>query len=112
MRPYDRLKRCRLYAQVCAIVTAAFVAQGAYAIETAPWPSCPSLSAARAAWETHIRELMEQHRQATELNDTEFGNVLSLLYAANSHCFRGDTDAALATSSAIPLGPVRHRLLR
>jgi hypothetical protein len=55
---------------------------------------------------------MEQHRQATELNDTEFGRVMSLLYDANSHCSRGDTDAALATYSAIPIGPVRHRPLR
>jgi hypothetical protein len=101
-----------LHAQACAIVATAAVTQGAYGAETALWPSRPPPSAACAAWETHIRELVEQHRQATELNNTEFGNVLSLLYAANSLCTRGDPDAALATYSAIPIGPVRHRWLR
>lgn len=112
MGPHDRRNRCRLHAQACAIVAAVAVAQDAYGAETALWPSRPPASAACAAWESHIRELMEQHRWATELNDTEFGNVLSLLYTADSHCTRGDTDAALATYSAIPIGPVRHRPLR
>ncbi len=112
MRPHNRRNRCRLHAQACAIIATVIVAQGAYGAETALWPSRPPLLAACVAWEAHIREMIEQHRQATELNDTEFGHVLSLLYDANSHCARGDTEAALATYGAIPIGPVRHRPLR
>jgi hypothetical protein len=112
MRPYIRLNRLRLHAQVWAIGALTAVAQGTCAAETASWPARPPLSAACDAWERHIRELLDQHRLAAELNDAEFGTVLSLLYAANSHCTRGDTNAALATYSAIPIGPVQHGPLR
>ncbi|WP_147707273.1 hypothetical protein [Microvirga massiliensis] len=82
------------------------------AAQTLSWPARPPLSEACKAWEAHIGDLIEQHRQATDLSDAEFGHIISLFYTAQSYCALGRVDAALRLYDAIPIGRVRERPLR
>jgi hypothetical protein len=112
MRDHHLPIRISLCAPICAAGIAAAVALPTRAAETATWPARPSMSAACDAWDSHIQDLIEQHRLSTDLDDAEFGNALSLYYSAKSHCSLGDTQAALAIYDALPLAPVRQRPLR
>ena len=112
MRDQHLSIRISLYAPICAAGIAAAVALPARAAETATWPARPSMSAACDAWDSHIQDLVEQHRRSTDLDDAEFGHAMSLYYSAKSHCSLGDPQAALAIYDALPLAPVRQRPLR
>lgn len=104
--------RISICAPICAAGIAAAAALPARAAETATWPARPSMSAACDAWDSHIQDLIEQHRRSTDLDDAEFGSALSRYYAAKSYCSLGDPQAALAIYDALPLAPVKHRPLR
>jgi hypothetical protein len=112
MRDQHRLNRLRMSARIYAACILTVVALPARGAETVTWPARPSQSAACDAWDSHVRDLIEQHRQSADLNDAEFGHAMALFYSAKSHCTLGNLDAALAIYDAFPLGPISHRPLR
>jgi hypothetical protein len=72
----------------------------------------PPLSAACRAWNSHIAELIDQHRTAQELDDEQFGEIIRLFYEAQGTCSALRFKEGLAIYEAIPIGPVASRLLR
>jgi hypothetical protein len=110
----DRHRPIRLHirAQVYAVVLTAASAPVGYAGETATWPARPPLSAACEAWESHIRNLVEQNRHSADMDDAAFGDALALFYAARSYCTLGNPELALSIYGALPLRPVVQGPLR
>jgi len=82
--------------------------------------ACPSkvmaerlpLSAACRAWNSHIAELIEQHRTARELDDDELGDVIRRFYEAQHTCAALRFKEGLALYESIPIGSVMSRPLR
>ncbi len=74
--------------------------------------SRPSPTAACQVMQTHIAELINQHRQTDELDDTSFGRVIQLFYEAQLACTAERYEEALATYSAIPIGRLTRAPLR
>lgn len=72
----------------------------------------PSLWQACRAWHLHISDLIDQHRLASEIDDEQLGAVIRQFYEAQSACSAQRFDEALTLYEAIPLSPVRSRLLR
>ena len=95
---------------LCAAGLLMAALQPVHAEHTALWPARPPLRAACEAWERHVRDLLEQHRAASELDEAEFGTVLSQFYAARSYCDLGNPAAALAIYDTLPLRAVQRPL--
>jgi hypothetical protein len=72
----------------------------------------PPLSAACRAWNSHIAELIDQHRTAHELNDEQIGEIIRLFYDPQSTCSALRFKEGVAIYEAIPFGRVASRLLR
>jgi hypothetical protein len=72
----------------------------------------PPLSAACRAWNSHIAELIDQHRTAQEVDDDLFGEIVRLFYEAQRTCSAERFEEALAIYEAIPIGAVANRSLR
>jgi hypothetical protein len=71
----------------------------------------PPLSAACLAWNSHIADLIDQHRTAHELDDAQFGNIIRLFYEAQSACSALHYTEGMAIYEAIPIGQVKTRKL-
>ncbi len=99
--------RMRTYAQVSFISCGLLVTGASQSME-----GRPSLSAACRAWNSHIAELIDQHRTAHEVDDDQFGEIMRLFYEAQRTCSAQRFKEALAIYEAIPIGPVASRPLR
>ena len=75
-------------------------------------PSRPPPAAACQVMQAHVAELIEQHRQADELDDASFGRVVQLFYEAQTACSGERYEEGLATYSAIPIGRLTRAPLR
>jgi hypothetical protein len=62
--------------------------------------------------QAHIADLIDQHRQADDLNDASFEHIIRLFYEAQSACTLERYSEALAIYSAIPIGRVSTRPFR
>ena len=107
MAPQSRLPRMRIYAQASVISCGLLVTGASQAME-----GRPPLSAACRAWDSHIAELINQHRTAHELDDDQVHEIIRLFYDAGSACSALRFEEGLAIYEAIPIGPVASRLLR
>ena len=107
MAPQSRLLRMRIYAQASVISCGLLVTGASQAME-----GRPPLSAACRAWDSHIAELINQHRTAHELDDDQVHEIIRLFYDAGSACSALRFEEGLAIYEAIPIGPVASRLLR
>ena len=107
MAPQSLLPRMRIYAQVSAIGCSVLVACASQAMG-----GRPPLSAACRAWNSHIADLIDQHRTAHELDDDQFSEIIRRYYDAQSTCSAQHFEEGLAIYEAIPIGPVANRLLR
>ena len=107
MAPQSRLPRMRIYAQASVISCGLLVTGASQAME-----GRPPLSAACRAWDSHIAELINQHRTDHELDDDQVHEIIRLFYAAGSACSALRFEEGLAIYEAIPIGPVASRLLR
>jgi hypothetical protein len=97
----------RIYAQASVISCGLLVTGASQAME-----GRPPLSAACRAWDSHIAELINQHRTAQELDDDQVHEIIRLFYDAGSACLALRFEEGLAIYEAIPIGPVASRLLR
>ncbi|MGF9763435.1 hypothetical protein AAII07_50725 [Microvirga sp. 0TCS3.31] len=70
------------------------------------------LSAACRAWNSHIAELIDQHRTAHELDDDQLSEIIRLFDEARSACSALRFDEGVAVYEAIPIGSVASRPLR
>ncbi len=75
-------------------------------------PSRPPPAAACQVMQAHIAELIDQHRQADELDDASFGRVMQLFYEAQIACAGERYEEGLATYSVIPIGRLTRAPLR
>ncbi|MBO1908536.1 hypothetical protein J4G37_27070 [Microvirga sp. 3-52] len=107
MAPQSRVPRMRIYAQASVISCGLLVTGASQAME-----GRPPLSAACRAWDSHIAELINQHRTAHELDDDQVHEIIRLFYDAGSACSALRFEEGLAIYEAIPIGPVASRLLR
>ncbi len=107
MAHQSRSRYARIYAQAFAISCGLLVTGATHAIE-----GRPPLSAVCRAWNSHIAELIDQHRTAREVNDDQFGEIMRLFYEAQRICSAERFAEALAIYEAIPIGPVASRPLR
>jgi hypothetical protein len=105
--PQSRLPRMWIYAQASVISCGLLVTGASQAME-----GRPPLSAACRAWDSHIAELINQHRTAHELDDDQVHEIIRLFYDAGSACSALRFEEGLAIYEAIPIGPVASRLLR
>ena len=96
----------RIYAQASVISCGLLVTGATNAMDG------PPLSAACRAWNSHIAELIDQHRTAHELDDGQLGEIIRLFYEAQGTCLALQFKEGLAIYEAIPIGPVASRLLR
>ena len=108
MAPHARRSRARIYAQ--AFVVGCWRAATCGASQA--MEGRPPLSAACLAWNSHIADLIDQHRTVHELNDDQIGDVVRLFYQAQSSCSALRFQEGLAIYEAIPIGPVASRRLR
>ena len=72
----------------------------------------PPLSAACRAWNSHIAELIDQHRTTHELDDDQLSEIIRLFDEAQSACSALRFTEGLAIYEAIPIGSVASRPLR
>lgn len=72
----------------------------------------PLPAAACQVMQAHIAELIEQHRQADELDDAAFGHVVNRFYEAQTACTAGRYDEGLAIYGTIPIGRLMYSPLR
>ncbi len=72
----------------------------------------PSDWAACRAWDSHMNDLLDQHRTAGDLSDEEFGTAVHLIYEARHACGVGRFSEAFDTYSRVPLGRARRLALR
>jgi hypothetical protein len=106
MAHQSRSLHARIYAQASVISCGLLVTSATYAMDGSP------LSAACRAWNSHIAELIDQHRTADELDDEQLGEIIRLFYEAQRACSALRVKEGLAIYEAIPIGPVASRLLR
>ncbi len=107
MAPQSQSPRMRIYAQVSVISCGLLVAGASQAME-----GRPSLSAACRAWNSHIAELIDQHRTTHELDDDQLSEIIRLFDEARSACSALRFEEGLAIYEAIPIGSVASRPLR
>lgn len=107
MAPQSHPPRMRTYAQASVISCGLLVTGVSQAMEGRPPPS-----AACRAWNSHIAELIDQHRTAHELDDDQFGEIIRRFYEAQGACSALRFEEGLAIYEAIPIGPVANRTLR
>ena len=107
MAPQGQPLRAQIQAQVFVIGCGLLVTGAGQAVE-----GRPSLSAACQAWNSHIAELIDQHRTAHELGDDQMGEIIRLFYEAQRTCSAQRFDEGLAIYEVIPIGPVASRPLR
>ncbi|MFC1457791.1 hypothetical protein ACETIH_13880 [Microvirga arabica] len=107
MAHQSRSLHARIYAQASIIGCGLLVTGITHAME-----GRPPLSAACWAWNSHISELVDQHRTAHELDDEQLGEIIRLFYEAQGSCSAQRFEEGLAIYEAIPIGPVASRLLR
>jgi len=69
-------------------------------------------SAACQAWNSHIAELIDQHRTAHELDDDQLSEIIRLFDEARSACSALRFVEGLAIYEAIPIGSSAGRPLR
>src|SRR5918997_5551791 len=87
--PYEEVKMARQsplprvwpYAQTCVINCGLLLANPSQAME-----GRPPLSSACLAWNSHIAELIDQHRTAHELDDDQLSKIIQLFNEAQSAC--------------------------
>jgi hypothetical protein len=72
----------------------------------------PSLVSACIALDTHIDELLDQHRTTDEFNEEAFFELIRLRYSARHSCTLGSYSEGIAIYERIPIRPVRSRPLR
>jgi hypothetical protein len=60
-------------------------------------------------WNSHIAELIDQHRTAHELDDDQLSEIIRLFDEARSACSALRFDGGLVIYEAIPIGPVASR---
>ena len=107
MAPQSQPTPIRIYALASVISCGLLVASAGQAME-----GRPPLSAACRAWNSHIAELIDQHRIAHELDDDQIGEIIRLFYEAQSTCSALHFEEGLTIYEAIPIGPVASRPLR
>ena len=95
------------YAQAFVITCSLLVTDASQAMER----RLP-LSAACRAWNSHIAELIDQHRTAHEVNDDQFGEIVRLFYEAQRTCSALRFAEVPAIYDTIPIGLVASRPLR
>ena len=104
MIPQSRSLHARIYAQATVISCALLVTGATQAME-----GRPPLSTACQTWNSHIAELIDQHRTAHELDDDQFGEIIQLFYEAQRNCSALRFEEGLAIYEAIPIGPIASR---
>jgi len=97
----------RIYAQAILLSCGLLVTGASQAMERRP-----PLSGACRAWNSHIAELIDQHRTAYELDDGQLSEIMRLFYEAQRTCSALRFEEGLAIYEAIPIGPVASRPLR
>jgi 2,4-dienoyl-CoA reductase-like NADH-dependent reductase (Old Yellow Enzyme family) len=107
MAPHGRPSRARILARACVVSCGLLAACASQAME-----GRPPLSAACLAWNSHIADLIDQHRTVHELDEDQIGDIIRLFYQAQSSCSALRFDEGLAIYEAIPIGPVASRQLR
>jgi hypothetical protein len=107
MASQSRPSRAWNYAQV-SIISCGLLVTGASQAMEGRLP----LSAACRAWNSHIAELIDQHRTAHELDDDQLSEIIRLFDEARSACSALRFDEGVAIYEAIPIGPVAGRPLR
>jgi hypothetical protein len=107
MAPQSWSLHARIYAQASVISCGLLVTGVSQAMERPP-----PLSAACRAWNSHIAELIDQHRTAHELDEEQFGEIIRLFYKAQTTCSALRFEEGLAIYETIPIGPVASRPLR
>ena len=107
MASQSRSSRAWNYAQVSIVGCGLLVAGASQAME-----GRLPLSAACRAWNSHIAELIDQHRTAHELDDDQLSKIIRLFDEARSACSALRFDGGLAIYEAIPVGSVAGRPLR
>lgn len=107
MASQSRPLRAWHYAQA-SIISCGLLVTGASQVMEGRLP----LSAACRAWNSHVADLIDQHRTARELNDDQLSEFVRLFYEAQSACSALRFDEGLAIYEAIPIGPVASRPLR
>jgi hypothetical protein len=103
----SRPSRARNYAQASIISCGLLVTGPSQALE-----GRLPLSAACRVWNSHIAELIDQHRTAHELNDDQLSEIIRLFDEAQSACSALRFTEGLAIYEAIPIGSVASRPLR
>jgi len=107
MARQSSLAHARIHARACVVGYGLLMAGPGQAME-----GRPPLSAACLAWNSHIAELIDQHRTARELDDGQFGEIMRLFYEAQRTCSALRFDESLALYEAIPIGQLASRPLR
>ena len=107
MASQSRLSHARKRAQVSIISCGLLVTDASQAME-----GRLPLSAACRAWNSHIAELIDQHRTAHELDDDQLSEIIRLFDEARSACSALRFDEGVAIYEAIPIGSVAGRPLR
>jgi 2,4-dienoyl-CoA reductase-like NADH-dependent reductase (Old Yellow Enzyme family) len=107
MAHQTRSLHARIYAQASVISCGLLVMGASHAME-----GRPPLSAACRAWNSHIAELIDQHRTAHELDDNQLSEMIRLFNEAQRTCSALRFDEGLAIYKTIPIGPVASRPLR
>jgi len=107
MAHQSRSLHARIYAQASVISCGLLVTGVSHAME-----GRPPLSAACRAWNSHIAELIDQHRTAHELDDNQLSEMIRRFDEAQRTCSALRFEEGLAIYEAIPIGPVASRPLR
>lgn len=107
MASQNRLSPAWNYAQVSIISCGLLVTDASQAMER----RLP-LSAACRAWNSHIAELIDQHRTTHELDDDQLSEIIRLFDEARSACSALRFDEGVAIYEAIPIGSVASSPLR
>ena len=107
MTPQSRSLLARISTQASVIGCGLLVMGATQAME-----GRPPLSAACRAWNSHIAELIDQHRTAHGLDDDQLSEIIRLFDEARSACSALRFDEGLAIYEAIPIGSVAGRPLR
>jgi hypothetical protein len=107
MASQSRPSRVRNYART-SIISCGLLVTGASQAMQGRLP----LSAACRAWNSHIAELIDQHRTAHELDDDQLTKIIRLFADAQSACSALRFNEGLAIYEAIPIGSVASRPLR
>jgi len=107
MTPHSRPSHVQIPVLACAVSCGLFVSGATQAMAERP-----PLSAACRAWNSHIAELIDQHRIAHELDDDQIGEIIRLFYEAQSTCSALRFEEGLTIYEAILIGPVASRPLR